>query len=75
MATSIDVEEAIFGCQSIRNYLSHFTQSQWSKLTKATLLVGICRVTQLAARSGTQLNHLTVQAIEDLAVHTHSKAK
>jgi hypothetical protein len=75
MATAIDVEEAIFGSQHIRNFLAHFTQTQWSRLTKATLLVGISRVDQLAKRSGTDLSRLTVQAIEDLAVHTHSPDK
>ena len=75
MATSIDVEEAIFGSQHIRNFLAHFTQQQWSRLVKATLLVGISRVNQLAQRSGTELSRLTVDSIEDLAVHTHKNVK
>ena len=39
------------------------------------MLVGICRVNQLAERSGTALTKLTVQAIEDLAVHTYKTQK
>jgi hypothetical protein len=46
------LEEDLYGCNQIRNYLKMFSEHNWNKVSKATLIIGICRLRELSMREG-----------------------
>jgi hypothetical protein len=46
------LEEDLYGCNQIRNYLKMFSEHNWNKVSKATLIIGICRLRELSIREG-----------------------
>jgi len=70
------LEEVIYASVDIRNFLKLFSEQQWNKVCKATLLLGIHRLKELSERCGAPgLTHITVGAIEELVIAAHKKAK
>lgn len=70
------LEEVIYASVDIRNFLKLFSEQQWNKVCKATLLLGIHRLKELSERCGSPgLTHITVGAIEELVIAAHKKAK
>lgn len=64
------LEEDLFGSKPIRQFLKMFSEHNWSRLSKATMTIGICRLAELSARPEdgfNQLHLLTVADIEELA--------
>ena len=53
------LEDEVYGSKHIRNYLKMFSEQNWGKVTKATMLVGICRLTELTLRKPDGLKPLT----------------
>jgi hypothetical protein len=66
------LEDEIYGSKHIRNYLKMFSEQHWGKVTKATLLVGICRLTELSMRGPDHgikpLTQMSIEDLEELAV-------
>ena len=69
------LEEIIYASVEIRNFLKLFSDQHWNKVCKATLLLGIHRLTELSERVGPGVTQLTVDAIEELVVAAHKKHK
>jgi len=46
------LEEIIYATAEIRNFLKLFSEQQWNKVCKATLLLGIHRLEELMERCG-----------------------
>lgn len=70
------LEEIIYATAEIRNFLKLFSEQQWNKVCKATLLLGIHRIQELMERCGeTSLTHLSLEAIDELVVAAHKKSK
>ena len=68
------LEEDFYGSIAIRNFLKLFSEVHWSRVSKATILIGITRLTELAERKGRKsLAQLTVDDIENLAVKCHER--
>jgi hypothetical protein len=44
------LEEDFYGSKPIRNFLKMFSEHNWGKVSKATLIIGICRLTELSTR-------------------------
>lgn len=38
------LEEVLYSTQEIRNYLKLFSEAQWNRVCKSTLLIGILRL-------------------------------
>ena len=69
------LEEVLFSTQEIRNYLKLFSESQWDRVCKSTLLIGILRLQELMQRCGEQsLANLSIDAIDELVVAATKKA-
>lgn len=63
-------EEDLLGSKPIRQFLKMFSEHNWSRLSKAAMIIGICRLAELTARPEdgfNQLHLLTVADIEELA--------
>lgn len=60
------LEEELYGSKPIRNFLKLFSEHNWNKVTKATLIVGICRLSELAARQEHGFKPLTQTSIDDI---------
>ena len=72
------LEEDFYGSAPIRNFLKLYSEHNWNRVSKATLLIGICRLTELSMREGEgikPLNLISLEDIEDIAVKMHSKIK
>lgn len=70
------LEEVVHSSVEIRNFLKLFSEQQWNKVCKATLLLGIHRIEELMERCGeTSLTHLSLEAIDELVVAAHKKSK
>ena len=69
------LEEIIYASVEIRNFLKLFSEQHWNKVCKATLMLGIHRLTEIAERSGPGITQITVGAIEEIVVAAHSKQK
>ena len=68
------LEQTFYGSQAIRNFLKLFSEQYWNRVSKATLLVGITRLSELAERKGyLSIAQLSVDDIENLAVRAHEK--
>ena len=68
------LEEDFYSSTAIRNYLRLFSEQHWSRVSKATFLVGITRLAELADRkSNTTLAQLSVEDVEALAIKTHER--
>ena len=68
------LEQAFYGSQAIRNFLKLFSEQHWNRVSKATILVGITRLSELAERKGhLTIAQLSVEDIENLAVRAHGK--
>ena len=44
------LEEDFYGSAPIRNFLKFYSEHNWNKVCKATLMVGIFRLTELSMR-------------------------
>jgi len=60
------LEEDFYGSKPIRNFLKMFSEHNWNKVSKATLIIGICRLTELAGRQEHGFKPLTQMTIEDI---------
>lgn len=69
------LEEIIYSSLEIRNFLKLFSEQHWNKVCKATLMLGIHRLTEIADRAGSGITQITVAAIEELVVAAHQKQK
>lgn len=70
------LEEIVFASVEIRNFLRLFSEHQWNKVCKATLLLGINRIQELMERCGDKgLTHLSLDALDELVIAAHLKAK
>jgi len=67
------LDEILFGSQAIRNYLKLFSEQHWNKIAKATFLLGIYRLSDLARHNDLTLAQLTAQQVEDLVVGAYKK--
>ena len=68
------LEEAFYGSKAIRNFLKLFSDVHEKRVSKATFLIGITRLAELAERkSKKSLANLTVEDIEKLAVKVHER--
>lgn len=68
------LEEAFYGSTAIRNFLKLFSDVHEKRVSKATFLIGITRLAELAERKGKQsIANLTVDDIEKLAVKVHER--
>ena len=46
------LEQTFYGSQAIRNFLKLFSEHHWNRVSKATILIGITRLAELADRKG-----------------------
>ena len=70
------LEDILYGSQEIRNFLKLFSEPQWDRVCKATLLLGITRLEELMDRIGENgLTNLSADAIEELAVASAKKLR
>ena len=68
------IEEAFYGSSAIRNFLKMFSEQHEKRVSKATFLIGITRLAEIAARKGKQsIANLTVDDIEKLAIKVHER--
>lgn len=68
------LEEAFYGSTAIRNFLKLFSEANEKRVSKATFLIGITRLAELAeAKNRKTLANLTVEDIEKLAVKVHER--
>ena len=68
------LEEDFYGSTAIRNFLKLFSEVHWSRVSKATILIGITRLAELAERkSKSTLAQLSVDDVETLAVKVHER--
>lgn len=68
------LEQTFYGSQAIRNFLKLFSEQYWNRVSKATILIGITRLAELADRKGQlSIAQLSVEDIENLAVRAHEK--
>ena len=68
------IEEAFYGSSAIRNFLKLFSEQHEKRVSKATFLIGITRLAELAECKGKQsIANLTVEDIEKLAVKVHER--
>ena len=65
------LEEIIYSSVEIRNFLKLFSEQHWNKVCKATLMLGIHRLTEIADRAGPGITQITVGAIEEIVVAAH----
>jgi hypothetical protein len=70
------LEEELYGCKQIRNFLKLFSEHNWNKVSKATLMIGICRLNELSMREiegFKPVNQMSVEDLESLAVKMMAK--
>ena len=68
------LEEAFYGSTAIRNFLKLFSQQHEKRVSKATFLIGITRLAEIAEKKGRQsIASLTVDDIEKLALKVHER--
>ena len=67
------LEEAFYGSTAIRNFLKLFSGAHEKRVSKATFLIGITRLAELAERKGKTLANIDVDLIEKLAVKVHER--
>jgi hypothetical protein len=59
------LEDFLYGSKNVRDYLKLFSEQQWNRLCKATMMLGI---QYLANLTGNNLRTLSVKDIEDIVV-------
>lgn len=72
------LEDEVYGSKAVRNYLSMFSEHYWGKVTKATLIVGICRLMDLTFRKHggiKPLHQMSVEDLEELAVQAMTETQ
>ena len=70
------LDDIVYSSVEIRNFLKLFSEHQWNKVCKATLLLGIARLEELTERySGKGFTSLSLEAIDELVVAAHKKAQ
>ncbi len=57
------LEDFLYGSKNVRDYLKLFSEQQWNRLCKATIMLGI---QYLANLTGNNLRTLSVKDIEDI---------
>ena len=68
------LEEVFYGSIAIRNFLKLFSEKHEKRVSKATFLIGITRLAELAERKGKKsIANLSVEDIEKLAVKVHER--
>ena len=68
------LEEAFYGSTAIRNFLKLFSNAHEKRVSKATFLIGITRLAEIAEKKGRQsIASLTVDDIEKLALKVHER--
>ena len=58
-----DLESHLLSCKRVREFLKGFSATQWPRVVKATLLLGIQALEQ---RDGAAKNQLSIKDLEDL---------
>jgi len=56
----MSLEEIIYGSRDIRNFLKLFSEQTCNKVIKATLLLGVYRLTEISERCGKSVANLSV---------------
>jgi hypothetical protein len=59
------LEEYLFGSKTIRDFLRHFSEQQWDRVTKATFMLGI---EYLQNVTGNDIRRLAAKDIEDMVI-------
>lgn len=68
------LEEAFYGSTAIRNFLKLFSSQHENRVSKATFLIGITRLAEIAERkSHKSIANLDVEDIEKLALKIHER--
>lgn len=57
------LEDFLYGSKNIRDYLKLFSEQQWNRLCKATMMLGIQYLANLTSNN---LRTLSVKDIEDI---------
>ena len=64
----MSLEQLILGSRDIRNFLKHFSSHNVNKVVKATLMLGLYRLTEIVERNGKSIANLDLASIEELAI-------
>ena len=56
-----DLETQLIASRKIREFLKNFSETQWSRVVKASIMMGIQEL-----EKSQQVNHLSVKDLEDL---------
>lgn len=59
------LEEQLYGSKNIRDFLKFFSEHQWNRLCKATMMLGIQYLTNI---TNNDLRQLSLQDIEDIVI-------
>lgn len=62
------LEDYLYGSKTIRDFLRHFSEQQWQRLTKATFMLGIQYLANVA-----DVRKLAVKDIEDIVIELSVK--
>ena len=57
------LEELLYGSKIVRDYLKLFSEQQWNRVSKATLMLGIEYLNKI---TNNDLRQLSLQKIEDI---------
>ena len=64
----MSLEQLILGSRDIRNFVKHFSPQNVNKVVKATLMLGLYRLTEIVERNGKSIANLDLASIEELAI-------
>ena len=56
-----NLEQQLLGSRKIREFLKHFSETQWTRVLKASVIMGIQELER-----NSQVQHLSAQSIEDI---------
>jgi len=59
------LEEYLYGSKTIRDFLRHFSEQNWQRLTKATFMLGI---QVLQNHTNSDVRQISIKDIEDLVI-------
>lgn len=60
---TMGLEEFLYGSKTVRDFLKLFSEQQWNRLCKATIMLGIQYLTNI---TGNDLRSLSLKDIEDV---------
>ena len=57
------LEDQLYGSKTVRDFLKLFSEQQWNRLCKATMMLGIQYLSNI---TGNDMRQLSVKDIEDI---------